>query len=137
MTNPGGVFITQEQIYDEVLGMKDGLSRVEALLEKHVALEGQRNEGVEQRLENHGTRLGDLGTQHATLEGRVTQAEADIRAERERVQTMRDSLEKSDSKRAPWWTIVTTIVAIIAGTGGLITLLITLGNLSQALTHLP
>lgn len=134
MTEPGNVLITQREIYDKVTGLEDGLGRVEALLEKHVALEEQRNEGVEVRLENHGTRLADQGSQIASLEARVTQGESDHRSLRESHDALVKAQGERDSKKAPWWNIVGAIVGIIAGVGGLVGLFITLNNIAQALS---
>ncbi|WP_217182687.1 hypothetical protein [Streptomyces sp. AC495_CC817] len=103
MTNQGGVFVSQEQIYDEVLGLKEGFGEVKALLEQHIALETQRNEGVEVRLENHGTRLSDQGTQIVALDSRVTRLEKNA-----------DTQEKRDARKATWPQIIGVITGIIA-----------------------
>lgn len=130
MTEQSDVRITQREVYDKVVSLEDGFGRVEALLEKHIALEEQRNEGVEVRLENHGTRLADQGSQIASLEARVTQGESDHR-------TLKDAFDKREAKKAPWWNVVGVIFGAIAIPGSLIALLVALSNLAAAITHAP
>lgn len=124
--NQGGVFVSSEQIYDEVLGVKEGLARVQSLLEKHVALEEQRNAGIELRLENHGTRLGDQGTQIANLETRVTNNENDIRV-------IKEADTKKESRKATWPQVITAVVACVTGAGALVGLFVTLNSIAQAI----
>lgn len=109
MTSGGGVFVSAEKIYDEVLALNKSFGDVKALLEQHIALEEQRSEGVETRLENHGTRLGDHGT-------RLTKAETDIAA-------LQETAEKKEKGKAPWWAypaLAYALIQIIASTGNFV-----------------
>jgi hypothetical protein len=126
---PGVVRITLADVYGEMVGMKDDFTEVKALLQSHIALEEQRNQGIEVRLENHGTRLGDLGSQATSLDGRMTTAEADIRQ-------IREDSNRRDARKAPWWSVVGAVVGIITVPGAIIAFLIALSNFTATLSRI-
>lgn len=130
MTEEAAVKITLPTIYGEMVAMKDDFAEVKGMLREHIALEQQRSEGVEVRLENHGTRLSDQGTQITSLEGRVTQHESDIRLLKE-LQAAREA------KKAPWWSTVSAVVGIVSGVSLLVGLFLTMSKLAEILGAIP
>lgn len=122
----GVVRITLPKIYDEMMGMKEDFADVKALLREHIALEDQRNQGIEVRLENHGSRLADQGTQLVALDGRVTTVEGDLRR-------MTETQERTSTRRATWPQVVGAVVGIVSGVGVLGSLIVLLANFTSAL----
>lgn len=103
MTEEAAVKITLPTIYSEMVAMKDDFAEVKGMLREHIALEQQRSEGVEVRLENHGTRLSDQGTQIVALDGRVT-----------RLEESADTQGKREARKATWPQIAGVVTGIIA-----------------------
>ena len=116
------VKITINTVYKELVDMKDGFAELRGLLEKTVALQEQRNESVETRLENHGTRLADQSSQIVSIDSRVTKLE-----------DARDQAEKVSVRRATWPQIVGVITGIVAGGGALLAIFTTLAKIATAL----
>ena len=116
----GVVVISPDAVYKEVLQMKTDLGDMTGLLKQHIALQERQNAGIEERLQNHGTRLGNHDTDISGINARVGVAESDLReikADRAR----RDAeTVRRENRKAPWWQIVATII----GVGGFVFLLI-------------
>ncbi len=119
----GGAFVSTNQIFDEVRSMK-------TLLETHVALTKQNQEGVEARLENHGTRLGAHDVDFTNANTRILAVENSVKV-------LQEADRHKQARRAPWWNIVGAVSAIIAGIGGGIALLMTLSSIADALNRVP
>ena len=123
--NDGVVRITLQQVYGEVTSMKNDLSDVKGLLEKHLALQEQANLSIETRLENHGTRLGNHDTDITGLSNRMLTAESDIKL-------LKDVNATREQRRTPWWSWIAGIGGSIAGLSGLTGLWLLLDKIAAA-----
>lgn len=97
--------VTLDAIYNEVLTLREDVTRLKSDLPHHVTITKDKQEEYETRLANHGTRLGDV-------EHRLTRAEMRI-----------ETLEAERRPRPPWWVIVSAVVAIVGGIYATITFL--------------
>lgn len=99
------------QIYTEVQAQGDKLDKLTAAVGDMVAI-NRRLDQHHDRLNDHGSRLGNVETAQATAAA-VAAAVA--------------------RPRTHWTAVVGAIVAIVAGVGSLITVIVLLGQISRAL----
>ncbi len=102
--NEPAIKITLTAIYDRVVSVERQVAEVAKDLPSHMTITKQKQEEYETRLENHGSRL-------STLDTRLT------------------ILETKETPRAPWFSVVAGIAAIVTGTGSLIAVLAVLSQL--------
>lgn len=137
MTDTGVVRITQTQVYQEVLSVKERLGEIAGLLEKTVALQDKQNESYETRLENHGTRLGDIQTQvtqnRAEADTKIAELRTDVDLLKATSTTQQATQAQAAARKAPWWSVVGAVTAIIGGAGSLITLLVVADKIAATL----
>lgn len=102
----GSVRISPQQVYSEVLGMKDGLTRVEGLLERHIAVQEQTNASLREDVKEHGVRISDHDSEIVGIKTRLTAMDIDFLV-------MKEAASKRESRKAPWWSIVAAVGTII------------------------
>lgn len=118
-----GVNISLTQIYEGQQALQDAVSDLKATMEKHIALEEQRSQGTEIRLENHGTRLGAHDVDLTNLNSRVMIVETELKA--------------LNKRRLSWPAIAGGIAAIVAAIASVASILMLLNSIAAALNAAP
>ncbi|WP_156496012.1 hypothetical protein [Microbacterium sp. T32] len=102
----GGVRIPPQQVYAEVLTMKDSIAGLKGAIERHIALQEQTNGAVREDVKELDGRVDGHDSDIVGIKTRLTGIDLDILI-------LKESASKKEARKAPWWSIVAAVGTII------------------------
>lgn len=106
-TNDGGsVRIPPQQVYAEVLTMKDAIADLTSTIKSHIALQQQTNGSVREDVKELDGRVDGHDSDIVGIKTRLTGIDLDILI-------LKESASKKEARKAPWWSIVAAVGTII------------------------
>lgn len=102
----GSVRIPPQQVYQEVLSMKDSIAGLTTTIERHIALQQQTNGAVREDVKELDGRVDGHDSDIVGIKTRLTGIDLDILI-------LKESASKKEARKAPWWSIVAAVGTII------------------------
>jgi hypothetical protein len=104
----GSVRIPPQQVYAEVLTMKDSIAGLMGLIERHIALQEQTNGSVREDVKELDGRVDGHDSDIVGIKTRLTSIDLDILV-------LKEASSKKEARRAPWYSIVGAVGVIVTG----------------------